>query len=74
MLVVWQVGILVVVSLVLKSRPSVLLTLGPHFLENASRYGSSGRLPFQLWVVNQASRLITFSQICNKLGWDVLLK
>ena len=47
---------LVLLSIVLKTRPSVLLLLVSHFLENATRYNTSGRLPFQLWVVNQAAR------------------
>lgn len=52
----FQVGLLVVLSLILRTRPEVLLLVSPTLLSNAPSYSSPRRLAFQLWIIHQVTR------------------
>lgn len=51
-----QVGLLVVLCLILRSRPEVLLLMSPTFLKKGAAYSTPRHLPFQLWILDQAAR------------------
>lgn len=51
-----QVGVLVVLCLILRSRPEVLLLMAPSFLRRGVVYSTPRHLPFQLWMLEQAAR------------------
>jgi len=50
------VGLLVVLCLILRSRPEVLLLMAPAFLRKGAVYSTPRHLPFQLWMLDQAAR------------------
>lgn len=49
-------GLLVVLCLILRSRPEVLLLMAPAFLRKGAVYSTPRHLPFQLWMLDQAAR------------------
>ena len=50
------------ISLMLRSRPEALLLLNRELQDNAPAFSTPGRIPFLLWVVQQAARSEYFSR------------
>ena len=53
-----QVGLLIFLSLLLRSQPAALLLQSQHLLSGGKKYSGPGRLHLLIWLINQTARYI----------------
>ena len=56
-----QVGLLILLSLLVRTSPAALLLRSEDLLAGGKKYSGPNRLPLLLWLINQTARYVFYA-------------